>query len=133
MVQSMWRGSLKPFGALTAVLGFFFGGVLVFDGSLKLAKGLYTAEDTVGRGPWASVVSLVGIGPDEMAIPSILLGILWVVNSILVIARTRSRFERTILSGAPTLFYLTPGTIIGFCGHCAIRHHGVDESSIMVD
>lgn len=113
MRQPMERGSLTPYGMAIAVLGFFLGGWLVFDGSLKLATGLYTFEDTVGLGPWASVVSLFAVTPEEMAIPFVLLGILWLVNSTLVMISAQWRYERAILGGVLTLFYLVPGTIIG--------------------
>ncbi len=112
MRQPMKRGSLTSYGMAIAVLGFFLGGWLVFDGSLKLATGLYSGENTVGLGPWASVVSLLGVSPDQMAIPLVLLGILWLVNSALVIVGAQWRYERAILSGVLTLFYLIPGTIV---------------------
>ena len=108
----MARRSLTPYSGLVTVLGLSLGAWLVFDGILKLATGLYFGENTFGLGAWASLVSTLGIGADQMAIPFVLLGILWLVNSVLVVIGAQWRYERAILSGVLTLFYLIPGTVI---------------------
>lgn len=97
---------------LITALSLFLGGWLIFDGSRKLVTGFYTGEDMVGVGPWAAIVSILGINPDHMAIPFALLGILWIVNGAVVLLGASWRYERTILSSVLTLFYLVPGTIV---------------------
>ena len=106
----MARGSRIDW--LVSGLSFVLGGWMVFDGSRKLLTGLYTGEDILGLGPWASIVSWLGIRPSDMALPFAFLGGLWIVNAVVLFLGTSGRYERAILSGALTLFYLIPGTII---------------------
>ena len=93
-------------------LSLFLGGWMVLDGSRKLLTGLYTGEDTVGLGPWANVVASVGIRPSDMAVPFVLLGVLWIVNAVVLLLGGSGRYERTILASVLTLWYLVPGTLV---------------------
>ncbi len=99
---------------LIAVLSLFLGAWLVFDGSRKLLTGFYTWENPAGQGlgPWANIVSALGINPNDMALPFVLLGLLWLVNGVIVLLGTSGSYERTMVASALTLFYLTPGTLV---------------------
>ena len=92
-------------------LSLVLGSWMVFDGARKLVTGLYTGEDTLGLGPWANVVSILGVNPADMAIIFILLGTVWIVNGVIVVIGGPWRYERVIAASLLTLFYLVPGTL----------------------
>src|SRR5690349_2993034 len=94
-------------------LSFILGAWLVFDGARKLVTGYYTGEQTIGLGPWATLLSVIGIRPSDMAFPFLFLGVLWIVNGVIVLLGSSARYERTIAISIVTLFYALPGTIVG--------------------
>ena len=96
-----------------ASLSFLLGGWLVFDGARKLLTGYYTGEQTIGLGPWATIVSAIGVQPAEMAFPFLFLGMIWIVNGVIVLLGANTRYERVIAISIVTLFYALPGTIVG--------------------
>src|SRR5712692_915190 len=105
----------KP-GLITStlsILSFLLGAWLVFDGARKLLTGYYTGEQSIGLGPWATIVSAIGVRPADMAFPLLFLGIIWTVNGIIVLLGASTRYERTIAISIVTLFYTLPGTLIG--------------------
>lgn len=97
---------------LIFALSLILGSWMVFDGTRKLATGLYTGENTIGLGPWVNVVSILGIDPADMAIVFILLGTVWIVNGVIVVIGGPWRYERSIAVSLLTLFYLLPGTLV---------------------
>jgi uncharacterized membrane protein HdeD (DUF308 family) len=96
-----------------AILSFILGSWLIFDSARKLLTGYYTGEQTIGLGPWATIVSALGIRPADMAFPLLFLGIIWTVNGIIVLLGANTRYERTIAISIFTLFYALPGTVVG--------------------
>jgi uncharacterized membrane protein HdeD (DUF308 family) len=94
------------------ILSLILGAWLVFDGMRKLLTGYYTGEQTIGLGPWATIVSLIGVRPADMAFPFLFLGILWIVNGVIVLLGANTRHERAIAISIVTLFYAIPGTIV---------------------
>jgi uncharacterized membrane protein HdeD (DUF308 family) len=96
-----------------AILSFILGSWLIFDSARKLLTGYYTGEQTIGLGPWATIVSALGIRPADMAFPLLFLGIIWTVNGIIVLLGANTRYERTIALSIFTLFYALPGTVVG--------------------
>ena len=96
-----------------SILSFILGAWLVFDGTRKLVTGYYTGEQTIGLGPWATLVSVIGVRPSNMAFPFIFLGVLWIVNGVITALGSSARYERTIAISIVTLFYAIPGTIVG--------------------
>jgi uncharacterized membrane protein HdeD (DUF308 family) len=94
------------------ILSLILGAWLVFDGMRKLLTGFYTGEQTIGLGPWATIVSLIGVRPADMAFPFLFLGILWIVNGVIVLLGANTRYERAIAISIVTLFYAIPGTIV---------------------
>ena len=96
-----------------SILSFILGAWLIYDSAQKLLIGYYTGEQTMGLGPWASIVSALGIRPADMAFPLLFLGVIWIVNGVIVLLGASTRYERTIAISIVTLFYALPGTIIG--------------------
>ena len=103
----------SPATASISILSFILGAWLIFDGTRKLVTGYYTGEQTIGLGPWATVVSAIGVRPSDMAFPYFLLGVLWIVNGVIVLLGSSARYERTIAISIVTLLYAIPGTIVG--------------------
>ena len=103
----------SPATATISILSFLLGAWLVFDGARKLLTGYYTGEQTIGLGPWATIVSSIGVRPADMALPLLFLGIIWIVNGVIVLLGANTRYERTIAISIVTLFYAVPGTIVG--------------------
>src|SRR5712692_9314198 len=99
--------------AIISILSLILGTWLVFDGTRKLVTGYYTGEQTIGLGPWAALVSAIGVRPSDMAFPFLFLGVLWIVNGVIVLLGSSARYERTIAISIVTLFYAIPGTIVG--------------------
>jgi uncharacterized membrane protein HdeD (DUF308 family) len=96
-----------------AILSFILGAWLIFDSTRKLLTGYYTGEQTIGLGPWATIVSALGVRPADMAFPFLFLGIIWIVNGAIVLLGASTRYERTIAISIVTLFYALPGTLVG--------------------
>ena len=99
--------------SIIAILSFTLGSWLIFDSARKLLTGYYTGEQTIGLGPWAIIVSALGVRPADMAFPFLFLGIIWIVNGVIVLLGASTRYERTIAISIVTLFYALPGTVIG--------------------
>ncbi|SRR5712692_131147 len=99
--------------SIIAILSFILGSWLIFDSARKLLTGYYTGEQTIGLGPWAAIVSALGVRPADMAFPLLFLGIIWTVNGIIVLLGASTRYERTIAISTVTLVYALPGTLIG--------------------
>jgi len=96
-----------------SILSFILGSWLVFDSTRKLVTGYYTGEQTIGLGPWATIVSAIGVRPADIAFPLLFLGIIWIVNGVIVLFGSNTRYERVIAISIITLFYALPGTLIG--------------------
>jgi hypothetical protein len=96
-----------------SVSSFFLGSWLIFDSARKLITGYYTGEQSIGLGPWATLVSALGARPTDIAFPLLFLGIIWIVNGAIVLLGANTRYERTIAISIITLFYALPGTFIG--------------------
>jgi hypothetical protein len=107
----MLRPSLTS--ATISILSFNLGAWLIFDSTRKLLTGYYTGEQTIGLGPWATIVSALGVRPADMAFSFLFLGIIWIVNGAIVMLGANTRYERTIAISIVTLFYALPGTLIG--------------------
>src|SRR6266852_6700440 len=99
--------------AIISILSLILGTWLVFDGARKLVTGYFTGEQTIGLGPWATLVSAIGIRPADMAFPFLFLGVLWIVNGAIVFLGSNTRYERAIAISIVTLFYALPGTLVG--------------------
>ena len=103
----------SPTTAAISILSLILGSWLIFDGTRKLLTGYYTGEQTIGLGPWAPLVSLLGVRPADLAFPFLFLGIIWILNSVIVLLGANTRYEPAIAISLVTLFYALPGTIVG--------------------
>jgi len=103
----------SPTTSTISILSFTLGAWLVFDGARKLVTGFYTGEQTVGLGPWATIISAIGVRPSDMAFPFFFLGIIWIVNGVIVLLGSSTRYERAIAISIVTMFYALPGTLVG--------------------
>ncbi|HWY27907.1 MAG TPA: hypothetical protein VNW25_01480 [Candidatus Sulfotelmatobacter sp.] len=110
MREAMEKPGLSTFAI--SILSLTLGAWLIFDGALKLVTGYYTGEQTMGLGPWATLVSAIGIRPSDMAFPFLFLGVLWTVNGVIVFLGSSTRYERAIAISLVTLFYALPGTLV---------------------
>jgi uncharacterized membrane protein YphA (DoxX/SURF4 family) len=110
MQEAMQKPGFSTFAI--SILSITLGAWLIFDGTRKLVTGYYTGEQTIGLGPWATLVSAIGIRPSDMALPFLFLGGLWTVNGIIVLLGSSTRYERAIAISLVTLFYALPGTLV---------------------
>jgi hypothetical protein len=82
---------------------------MLFDGMHRLLAGSYFG----GRlGPWAALVSAVGISPGSMAPVFIVLGVLWLVGGVAFLLGARGAAGLLIVVGVISLAYLVFGTIL---------------------
>src|SRR2546425_953399 len=94
------------------ILSLILGTWLVFDATRKLLTGYYTGEQTIGLGPWATIVYALGVRPADMVFPFLFLGMIWIVNGVIILLGADTRYERAIAISIVTLFYALPGTIV---------------------
>lgn len=126
-------------GWIVVTIAFILGGWLAFDGGRALVVGDYVTPSSgeyAGRlGPWASVVSAVGIEPRSTLMKSIhvLLGGAWLV-AMVGFAMSASWARAGLLTCAvASLWYLPFGTLlsiieIGLLFLPALRSSGVGIS-----
>src|SRR5439155_4491774 len=96
-----------------SIFGFILGAWLIFDSVRKLFTGYHTGEQSISLGPWATIVSALGIRPADMAFLFLFLGIVWMVNGVIVLLGASTSYERTIAIFIVTLFCILPGTLVG--------------------
>jgi hypothetical protein len=100
------------------VLAFVEGGWLAFDGSRAFIVGDYVTPQS-GRqagqlGPWAKVVSAVGIDPRSTLMKSIhvVLGIAWLVVVVCFALRLPWAWYGMLVCAVLGLWYLPFGTVL---------------------
>ncbi len=105
------------------LLGVFLlqGGYMLFDGIHKLVTGSYFRSQL---GPWANLVSAVGISPNAMAPAFIVLGALWLMGAAAFLFNLRwSRPLLTFLS-IISLAYLIFGTVLSVVALVLLARRG---------
>lgn len=85
------------------------GGYMLFDGIHKLLTHRYFGNQL---GPWAGLVSAVGIDPESLAPIFVLLGCLWLSAPIAVLLRVRWSRPLLTVVALVSLAYLPFGTIL---------------------
>jgi hypothetical protein len=94
------------------------GGYMAFDGARALAVGSYitpaSGEHAGQLGPWARVVSAVGIPPESIGVKVVfvVLGTLWLVTGVGVAVQAGWAWLLGLVLAVGTLWYLVPGTVI---------------------
>ncbi|BBO23554.1 conserved hypothetical protein [Candidatus Nitrosymbiomonas proteolyticus] len=105
-------------GWIVLALAFIEGGWLAFDGGRALVVGDYvtpTSGQYAGQlGPWAKVVSAVGIEPRSTLMKSIHLGlgVAWLVVMICFALRLPWAWAGMVACAALGLWYLPFGTLL---------------------
>ena len=97
------------------------GGYMLLDGGRALIVGSYitpgSGEHAGQLGPWARLVSLVGIEPEStaMKLVFVVLGVLWLTLAAAVVADARRAGTAGTALATCTLWYLVPGTVLSLC------------------
>jgi hypothetical protein len=98
---------------LAALLGLVVGGWMLFDGLRRLFIGDFVRID--GQlGPWTQIVAAFGIDPMSMGLPFVLLGALWILGCLGLVAARPWGWKLTLAMAMVSLFYLLFGTLIAF-------------------
>jgi hypothetical protein len=93
---------------------------MIFDGMHRLLTGSYFGG---WLGPWAALVSVVGISPGSMAPVFVVLGALWLVAGIALLCRTRWSTGMLIAVSVISLAYLVFGTVLSLIALAIILMH----------
>lgn len=94
---------------IAVVLGLVEGGWMVFDGGRALIVNEYIRIDGE-LGPWADIVTGVGLNPLEFRLPFVALGAAWFVALGGLLAYREWGFRVTVAVAAISLLYLGFGT-----------------------
>jgi len=93
---------------------------MLFDGMHQLLTGSYFG----GRlGPWAALVSAVGISPGSIAPVFVVLGVLWLVGGVAFLFRARWSTGLLIAVSVISLAYLVFGTILSLIALAILLVH----------
>lgn len=103
-----------PMRTPVIIIAFVVGSWLAFDGIHALTKGDYVTTRTGELGPWARIVSRVGIGPrsNAMKLAHVVLGIAWLTAMALHLARVPGARPALLCCSVLTLWYLPLGTML---------------------
>ena len=92
----------------------------MFDGMHWLFAGSYFGSRL---GPWAALVSAVGISPGSVAPVFVVLGALWLVAGVAFLCRARWSTALVIAVSVISLAYLVFGTILSLFALAIVRMH----------
>ena len=93
-------------------------GYMVVDGARALIAGDYitpSAGEYAGQlGPWAGLVSRVGVDPRStgMKVAFVAIGLAWLAVTVAFALRAQWAWTAMLVFAVGTLWYLVPGTII---------------------
>ena len=110
---------MKSLVWIIVVLGLMQGCWLVFDGSRALTVGDYVTPGSgqyAGQlGPWAKLVSAIGIDPRSTLMKSmhVGLGVLWIVTTACFMLRMPWAWSGMLVCAVLSLWYLPFGTLFG--------------------
>jgi hypothetical protein len=102
----------------TVALCVLQGGYMLLDGGRALVVGSYitpsSGEHAGELGPWARLVSLVGVAPEStaMKLVFVVLGLLWVGLGLAVAVGADPAWTLGLVLAVGTLWYLVPGTVL---------------------
>lgn len=105
-------------GWVVVVLAFIEGGWLAFDGGRALIVGDYvtprSGQHAGQLGPWAKVVSAVGIEPRSSLMKAVhlVLGFAWVVTIVCFLLRFSWGWTGMVVFAVLGLWYLPFGTLL---------------------
>ena len=119
---------------VVAVLATVEGGYMLFDGLRALVLGDYLTPsegEHAGRlGPWAGLVSAVGIDPRStaMKLAFVLYGAAWIAGVAALAAGRSWAWTAMLVLAAATLWYVPAGTAIGVAVIVVLLVPGVREA-----
>ncbi len=102
---------------VVVVLAVTEAGWMMFDGSRALVVGDYTTassgEDAGRLGPWAELVSALGIDPRSTGMKAFFVayGLAWLVAVAAFVARRRWGWGAMLAGAVGSLWYLVAGTL----------------------
>jgi hypothetical protein len=94
------------------------GGYMLLDGVRAMVVGSYitpaSGEHAGQLGPWAGLVSAVGLQPESTLMKSafVLLGALWLLLAAGIASGAGWAWPGGLALAAATLWYLVPGTVL---------------------
>ncbi len=91
-------------------IAILMGGWMILDGLHVLIFGNYIGSRKPG--PWAGIVSAIGLDPMRFGLVFVAFGIDWIVGGIGVIKDRRWGYNLTIIIAVLSLWYLTIGTLL---------------------
>jgi hypothetical protein len=102
----------------TVALCLLQGGYMLLDGVRALVLGTYitpsSGEHAGQLGPWARLVSLLGVEPEStaMKLVFVVLGVLWLGLGLAVAIGAEWAWAVGLALAVGTLWYLVPGTVV---------------------
>src|SRR3954471_11020917 len=95
---------------VTSLVGCLAGGWMIFDGIHVMLRGKYFGPDKPG--PWSVLFTKLGVDPFSLGPLFILLGILWLVFLLAMLAGQPWGWYGAIAVAALSLWYLPLGTVL---------------------
>jgi hypothetical protein len=95
---------------IVSLIALIVGGWMIFDGIHVLITGKYFGPEKPG--PWSDLVSYVGVNPFDLGIPFIILGVLWLLFLVGMLAKKTWAWYGAVFTAVATLWYLPVGTVL---------------------
>jgi len=117
---------MNPIRIAITLIALFVGGWLTFDGTRALISGDYITPrsgPSAGQlGPWSKLVSSIGIDPRSTSMKSIhiVLGILWLISSLMFLAKPGLGWFALVGCSISSLWYLPIGTVLSIVELCLL-------------
>jgi uncharacterized membrane protein HdeD (DUF308 family) len=94
-----------------AILGFWIGSWMVFDGMYYVVVGDYLRIN--GQlGPWVRLVSALKVTPADARYVLIVLGVLWIAAAVGLLMRKKPAWYAAVALSGITLLYCCIGTVV---------------------
>ena len=96
------------------IIAIVLGGWLTVDGTRALFLGDYFTASGDRLGPWARLVTAIGVDPRSFAMKCVhaALGVAWLLSAILFISRVAIGWHVLLGCSILTLWYLPLGTLL---------------------
>lgn len=104
---------------LVVAIALLLGGWFAFDGRRALIAGDYVTARTGPRagqlGPWAKVVSVLGIDPRStgMKVAHVVFGGMWIVGALIYMFAPEKGSVVLLAGSVATLWYVPVGSVLG--------------------
>lgn len=92
------------------LLALLNGGWMLFDGLHVLRKGKYFGPEKPGA--WSRIFARIGVDPFSLGPLFVVLGLLWLVSGVGLIASAAWAWWALMASAVATLWYVKVGTVI---------------------